>query len=85
MKQVSVSVNASKTLTRLPANTARLIRKKIEQYATDPEALANNVKALKGAKGVLRLRVGDWRVLFREDAASVAVLAIGPRGSIYDE
>ena len=85
MKHVSFSGDALKTLTRLPANTAKLIRKKIEQYATEPKALANNVKALKGAKGVLRLRVGDWRVLFREDATNLAVLEIGPRGSVYDD
>ncbi len=85
MRQVSFSANALKTLSRVPANTGNLVRKKIEQFATAPKALANNVKALKGAKGVLRLRVGDWRVLFREDAATIAVLEIGPRGRVYDD
>lgn len=65
----------------MPANTARLIRSKIEQYASDPASLANNVKALKGRDAV-RLRVGDWRVIM-EDGVVVAVLEIGSRGSIY--
>ncbi|MGB3805184.1 MAG: type II toxin-antitoxin system RelE/ParE family toxin [Sphingopyxis granuli] len=66
----------------MPANTARLIRSKIEQYASDPASLANNVKALKGRDAV-RLRVGDWRVIM-EDGVVVAVLEIGSRGSIYE-
>jgi mRNA interferase RelE/StbE len=31
-----------------------------------------------------RLRIGDFRVLFRESATEIIVLDIGPRGSIYD-
>jgi mRNA interferase RelE/StbE len=32
----------------------------------------------------LRLRLGDFRVIFRETATEVIVLDLGPRGSIYD-
>jgi mRNA interferase RelE/StbE len=35
-------------------------------------------------KNYRRLRVGDFRVLFRETATEVIVLDIGPRSSIYD-
>ena len=35
-------------------------------------------------KDYQRLRVGDFRVLFRETATEVIVLDIGPRGSIYE-
>ena len=35
-------------------------------YAADPASQAANVKALKGEPGVLRLRVGDWRVVFED-------------------
>lgn len=73
-----------KTLGGLPPNTARRIREKVTQYAADPAAQANNVKALKGAKGYLRLRVGDWRVIFRDDGTVVAIVSIGARGSVYD-
>ena len=50
-------------------------------YAADPASQAANVKALKGEPGVLRLRVGDWRVVF-EDGAVIAVIRIGPRGGV---
>lgn len=69
---------------RMPANTARLIRAKIDQYANDPASLANNVKALKGEPGIHRLRVGDWRVVFSEDGSVIAVIRIAPRGRAYD-
>ncbi|MEW6643623.1 MAG: type II toxin-antitoxin system RelE/ParE family toxin [Pseudomonadota bacterium] len=68
----------------MPADTARLIRGKIEQYAARPASLANNVKKLQGRDGY-RLRVGDWRVIFDQDGRVLDVLQIGPRGSIYED
>jgi mRNA interferase RelE/StbE len=82
MKQITYTRSALKVLRRMPANTAKLIVAKVEQYAVDPVALANKVTALKGREGI-RLRVGDWRVIM-EDGVVLAVLEIGPRGSIYD-
>jgi len=75
---------AVKVLTKMPSNTALLIRTKIEQYASDPESLANNVKKLQGRDGY-RLRVGDWRVIFDRDGVVLDILEIGPRGSIYED
>ncbi|MBD0416681.1 type II toxin-antitoxin system RelE/ParE family toxin [Tianweitania sp. Rool2] len=83
MRQIHYSREALKPLTRMPTNTASLIRNKIEQYALDPVSQANNVKRLKGYEGYMRLRVGDWRVIFREDGTVVAIISVGPRGSIY--
>ena len=83
MKQVSYTKAAIRVLRRMPTNTAKLIRTKIEAYATDPTSQANNVKSLKGREGI-RLRVGDWRVIRDDQANVLAVLEIGPRGGIYD-
>jgi mRNA interferase RelE/StbE len=41
------------------------------------------VKRLKGIAGC-RLRIGDWRVIFIEDARSITVVAVGNRKKIYD-
>ncbi len=68
----------------MPANTARLIRAKVEQYAADAASLANNIKAMQGMAGYYRLRVGDWRVIFSETGEIVAVIKIAPRGGAYD-
>jgi mRNA interferase RelE/StbE len=84
MLQIAYSKAAIRALTRMPANSAKLIRSKVEQYAIDPASLANNVKALKGEAGVMRLRVGDWRVVFTEDGHVLAVIRIAPRGGVYE-
>ena len=84
MMRIAYSKAALRTLGRIPTTTATLIRDKIKQYPNDPSSLANNVKALKGYDGVLRLRVGDWRVLFTEDGEVIAIFRIAPRGGAYD-
>jgi mRNA interferase RelE/StbE len=84
VKPVSFSKDAIRTLERMPANTATLIRSKIRQYAEDPQSLANNVTALKGEPGVFRLRVGDWRIIFGDSGEIIAIIRIAPRGAAYD-
>lgn len=83
MKQISYTRAAIRAFRRMPANTAKLIRSKIEAYAQDPGAQANNVTKLKGRDG-FRLRVGDWRVIMDDQGNVLAVLDIGHRGGIYD-
>ncbi|MEQ8405626.1 MAG: type II toxin-antitoxin system RelE/ParE family toxin [Oceanicaulis sp.] len=75
--------HALKALAKMPSNTANLIRSKVDQLAENPQSLANNIKALKGRPGVFRLRVGDWRVIYR-DGVVIAVIRIAPRGAAYE-
>jgi mRNA interferase RelE/StbE len=44
------------------------------------------VKRLVGQEGLLRVRVGDWRILYelREREVIVLVVRIGPRGEVYE-
>lgn len=67
----------------MPANEANLIAQKIEQYASDPQSMANNVKALTGSP-YIRLRVSDWRVIMDDQGSVLEILKIGPRGSVYE-
>jgi mRNA interferase RelE/StbE len=83
VKRIAYSKDALKTLMWMPANVAKLIRSKIEQYAANPALLANNVKALRGEAGIFRLRVDDWRVLFNENGEVIAIIQIAPRGGAY--
>jgi mRNA interferase RelE/StbE len=53
---------------------------KIARYA---ETGAGDVKTLSGRPGK-RLRSGDYRVIFEETETQIRVLAIGPRGDIYE-
>lgn len=84
MRQITYSRDAIKTLQGLPANIAARIRAKIAQYVDDPKSQANNVKALQGSKGYFRLRVGDWRIIFREDGTVVLIVKVAARGSAHD-
>lgn len=83
------SKQAVKVLRRLPANTARLIRAKLEELAQNPETM-RNVKWLHGAQAhgssTYRLRVGDWRVVYRLEynARRIVVIDIDNRGRIYE-
>jgi mRNA-degrading endonuclease RelE of RelBE toxin-antitoxin system len=41
-------------------------------------------RALTGNDGVLRLRIGDFRVTFTETNDTVNVLDVGPRGGVHN-
>ena len=77
------SKGARRRLERMPANTAKTIKAKIDALAMDPFAPDNNASQLQG--GGYRLRVGDWRVLYRLDAKTRTLMVglIEPRGSAY--
>lgn len=75
---------AAKALARIDQASSRRIRAKVEQLASDPGSLTNNVKRLKGSDNLFRLRVGDWRVIYTEDLVVLLVLKVSPRASAYD-
>lgn len=81
MKTVILSKTASSSLQH-HGTKAEAALDKVLEYAVDPSRGENNVKALKGSEA-LRLRVGDFRVLFVESEDEIVVLDIGPRGAIY--
>ncbi|KJF69965.1 type II toxin-antitoxin system RelE family toxin [Agrobacterium arsenijevicii] len=83
MKKIAYSKSSLKVLRRLPTNEATRITAKIEQYASDPKSLANNVKTLIGSQ-FIRLRVADWRIIMDDQGNVLEVLKIGARGSIYE-
>ncbi len=82
---ITYSKAATRVLRRIPANTATLIRNKLTELAADPTGQRANVSALKG-RDELRLRVGNWRVIYAMDDAgeTIRVRLIAPRGSAYE-
>jgi len=58
----------------------RADRPQIEDFCGDRHG---DVKALKGAAG-MRLRSGDWRVLFTIKGNTITIHAVGHRRDIYD-
>jgi len=84
MWQITYHRSAIRSLGRMPRNIARRLRNRIEQLAQNPYAPDNNVTKLQGRDGY-RLRVGDWRMIYdlHDEQQIIVILAIGPRGSIY--
>jgi len=81
-----VEVRFSKSAVRalLRSNKRQLIRSKIAELAADPSALSANVTRLQG-RLESRLRVQDWRVIFRIEDSILWIEDIAPRGSAYRE
>ena len=84
MKKIVYSKSAQKALAGMPRNWAVRIRGKIRAYAADPSSQASNVETLKGGSGVLRMRVGGWRVLMFENVV-LQILDVKTRGGAYRE
>jgi len=82
MKTVLYTKTALRSL-QAHSNRARQIRAKIEQYATNPGTLTNNVIQLTGSSAK-RLRIAGFRVLFTETETTITILDLGPRGEIYE-
>jgi mRNA interferase RelE/StbE len=82
-KPIRYSRQALKMLERIDRKTAVRIVEKVEQLAANPAPLANNITRLKGSGNLLRLRVGDWRVIY-EDGVVLLVERIAARGSAYE-
>ncbi len=75
---------AARALKRIrEASVQRRLVDAMEALADQPRPLG--AKRLKGAEGVLRIRVGDYRILYTIDAAvlTVLVVMIGDRKEVY--
>jgi mRNA interferase RelE/StbE len=80
MKPVGYTSAATRDLAKLSAEVRERVIAKIRVYA---QTGSGDVKRLKGRHGA-RLRAGDWRIIFTEDATTIRIDAIGHRRHIYD-
>lgn len=76
--------SARAALRRIPRSQARQILLALSEYS---DSAHGNVAALKGAPvGRLRLRSGDYRVIFRRSGTDeYQILKVGHRREIYRE
>ena len=74
---------AFRDLESLPRDAQKRIGKKIESLASNPRPAG--AVAIKGGKGLLRLRVGFYRIIYRveNDRLLVLVIRIGHRKDVY--
>ena len=76
---------ARKGLDRMPARAADKMLGRLERIATNPFAAHANVKAMAGLRDTFRLRLGDWRAVYRIERHQdeMRVVLVDVRGSVY--
>ena len=80
VKEVLFTSAASRQWRKLTAATRAQIDAKLMAFA---DSGIGDVKALKGVAG-MRLRSGDWRVVFTVSGETITIHAVGHRREIYD-
>ena len=81
--RVVLSPVAQKALERLPPEIQNRLISRISALAENPRP--PGAKALQGAEGDLRIRVGDYRIVYRveDDRFLVRIVKVGHRREIY--
>jgi mRNA interferase RelE/StbE len=80
MRPLAFTATSARQWAKLSPDIRSRIDKRLAEFA---ETGHGAVKRLKGRNG-LRLRVGNWRVIFYEDEGTIVVAAVGHRREIYD-
>lgn len=72
---------AERALKKIAQPTLRRIAKAIDNLDPRP----SGVTALQGEPGLLRIRVGDYRIIYivRDDVLTVLVVTVGHRREVY--
>lgn len=82
MRVIVFERKAARALDDLAPDVRQQVERDIIALALDRESVAAQIAPLQGID-VLRLRSGDWRIIFTEGAISVRVLFIGHRKDVY--
>lgn len=82
MYQIIIKKKAKKFIDRLPLNEKKRVVSAIEQLPN-----GGDIKMLKGHDNLLRLRVGEYRIIYTVDHGQLIVYVIdaGNRGQIYSQ
>ena len=75
---------AQKELIKLPKEAQQRIAIKIDSLAAEP--YPPDTKKLKNSDGLLRIRVGDYRIIYRieDEKLIILIVKIGHRRDIYN-
>ena len=85
MYKIELSKPARKAYLKLPTKTRKAVYNKLCLLAENPQARHNDVKKLHGCDNGYRLRVQDWRVIYRieHDVMIIDVVKIAHRREVY--
>ena len=59
------------------------MRERIAAYGADPQGPGHDVLHLVGTQSLFRLRVGDWRVIFKRESQTMLVIRVLHRREAY--
>ena len=81
--QVEFLPVARRELTALPRAVQQRIGRRIRALAADPRP--PSVQAVRGSRRALRIRIGDYRVVYQLDdtARIVTIVLVGHRRDVY--
>jgi mRNA interferase RelE/StbE len=81
--RIAIERGARKAFAALPEAMRQRMGSAIDALAINPRPVG--VKTLAGDRGLLRIRVGDYRIIYRvnDDALEVHIVAIGHRREVY--
>jgi mRNA interferase RelE/StbE len=81
--RIRLAAAAAKTLEGYPKLIKERIADRINELGANPRPA--DAKVLKGRTGLLRVRVGNYRIVYQFDPASgvVGIVRIGHRSDIY--
>ena len=79
--QIEYGVSALDDLDDLPARERAQIIRKIERLEL---GLHGNIKRLREAEAMYRLRMGNYRILFDVEDDVIVIRRIGNRKDVYD-
>lgn len=81
--RIELRPSAARELVNLPRDVQRRLARVIDRLQTNPRP--PGAKALEGPGRLLRLRMGDYRVVYRVDdsARVVEVIRAAHRGAVY--
>jgi mRNA interferase RelE/StbE len=79
---VELLPSAARALSKLERSIQLRVARRIDRLAADPR---DGATKLRGSDDVWRVRVGDYRILYRieEDRLAVLVIRIGHRREVY--
>jgi len=74
---------AERALKKMAQPALRRVAKAIDQFSSNPRP--DGVTALQGESGVLRVRIGDHRIIYtvHDAVLTVLVISIGHRRDVY--
>jgi mRNA interferase RelE/StbE len=77
MKTIILTLSAAKDLDAIPRDAREQVEAGLNRYTMTGQG---DVKALRGGDGY-RLRIGNYRVIFDEDASTILAIYIGRRAT----